>query len=128
MENTNPSFLTPKNYLAHPDTLRFRTLAESRQHRSPKMRQICQDLATHGTSTRRSIMSRVNPHLSPDSNRCYFRRMHTDQTHDSGGRVYHDEATYSVLLNGLVTVSGKTSNGRLLYSLTPEGLRFATAS
>lgn len=127
MEATNTP-VTPTNYLTHPSLSHLTTLSPDRQRRSPKMRQICRDLSTHGPSTRRSIMSRVNPDLDPDSNRCYFRRIHTGQTLDAYGNAYHDEATYSVILNGLVTVTGKTPAGRLIYALTKEGLEFALAS
>ena len=64
----------------------------------------------------------------PDSNRCYFRRMHTGQSRDCMGNVYHDEATYSVILNGLVRVAGKTKTGALLYEATDAGRTFAQAS
>ncbi len=117
--------VTPTNYLTHPRFSHRITLPKDRQHRSPKMRQICQDLLRNPGSTRRQVMGRVNPHLSGDSNRCYFRRIHDDQTHNAYGHVHHDEATYSVIINGLVQITGKTLTGRLTYELTDAGRAFA---
>lgn len=125
MEHTNPSFIAPRTSL---DLTRFRNLPQERHRRSPKMLLICRDLVQHPGSTRREVMGRVNPERDSDSNRCYFRRMHTDQTRDALGRKYHDEATYSVLLNGLVRVSGKTKTGHLTYEVTDAGREFAAAA
>jgi hypothetical protein len=120
MDTNTP--ITPSNYLSHPALEHRRSLPRGLQHRSPKMKSICEDLLSHPGSTRLEIMGRVNPELSGDSNRCYFRRMH-----DGGPRGFHDEARYSVIVNGLVRITGRTSTGRLTYSLTPAGRRCARA-
>lgn len=103
------------------------TIPAEHQHRSPKMRQICRFLLNVKEATRKEIMQAVNPHLKHTSNGCYFRQMQTDQYVDACGKSYHDEARYSVILNGLVKIAGKRSTGELTYSLTPEGYDFVLA-
>ena len=88
---------------------------------SEKRRSRAESTCTFSSSTRREIMSRVNPHLNVDSNTCYFRRIHAGR----GGR---DDASYSVIINGLVRVAGKTKTGRLTYALTDEGRAFAQSN
>lgn len=112
--------VTPKNYLTHPRNAHLITLPSDRQRRSPMMRRICIVLFALPGLTREEIMAHANPRGKVTSNRCYFRRIHAGY----GGR-YHDEATYSVIINGLVRVAGKTKTGRLTYELTDAGREFA---
>ena len=84
------------------------------------MRAICKDLFAHPGSTRQEVMGRVNPLRPVSSNRCYFRRIHSDYASRC-----HDEARYSVIINGLVRVNGKTRTGRLTYEVTELGAKVA---
>jgi hypothetical protein len=92
------------------------------------MKRICQALARnpHGARnmTRVEVMAQVNASMnlrswSPTSNGCYWRRIHAGYSAKS-----HDEARYSVIVNGLVRVAGKRGR-RLTYELTPAGEMFA---
>lgn len=127
--------VTPTNYLTHPNLSHLRSLPKDRQRRSPKMREICKTLANARVPlTRIQVMCDVHyrtrgagAKFKPNSNRCYFRRMRDEQTKDAYGNAYHDEATYSVIINGLVRIAGKTKTGELLYELTDAGREFAQA-
>lgn len=111
--------VTPKNYLTHPRIRDLMTLPPRLQHRSPMMRRICEELRTAPDSTRADVMSRINPTAKASSNGCYWRRIHAGY-----GKDVHDEARYSVLINDLVEVSGRTRTGRLTYRLTAAGMHF----
>lgn len=126
MENgTNK--VTPTNYLTR--LAHLATLPASLQHRSPTMKRICQVLARnpHGARalTRREVMTQAcSPEAMVGSGGCYWRRMHTGVSKDACGRKYHDEARYSVIINGLVRVAGKRGRQNT-YELTPAGELFA---
>lgn len=115
------------------------TLPQNLQHRSPIMKMICAAMSQlpHGArnSTRVEVMQlvfearldqRKPPFGSfrPTSLGCYWRRVGSLQERDSSGNILHDESRYSVILNGLVRVSGKRGR-RLTYELTPAGELFA---
>lgn len=134
METTTAP-VTPANYLTHPSLQHLTTLPASMQRRSPTMKRICQALARnpHGARnmTRREVMMQVVCHPTKlTSGDCYWRRMHaTNYTGDlgrAGSRrpTSHDEARYSVIINGLVRVAGKRGR-HLTYELTPAGELFA---
>lgn len=114
-------------------------LPQNLQHRSPTMKAICVAMSQlpHGARnpTRIEVMQlvyearlaqRTTPTVSfrPTSLGCYWRRFSSRQVHDSSGRIYHDEARYSVILNGLVRESGKRGR-QLTYELTSAGEAFA---
>ena len=109
--------VTPKNYLTHPRLRNLLTLPQRLQHRSPMMRRICEELYVTPDSTRADVMSRIHTSAKATSNGCYWRRIHAGRRPD-----VHDDARYSVLVNGLVEVSGKTRTGRYTYRLTAAGL------
>ena len=121
--------VTPTNYLTHPRNAHLVTLTPDRQRRSPKMKAICVTLLNNGAPLTREEVTlqvfscfttgkRPGVPYRPTSNGCYFRRIHA-------GHMYHDEACYSVIINGLVRVAGKTKTGRLTYELTDAGRAFA---
>ena len=118
MENGTEK-VTPTNYLTH-----LVTLPPELQHRSPTMKRICQALARnpHGARnmTRREVMAQaLPPSALPTSGGCYWRRIHAGHRAEC-----HDEARYSVLVNGLVRVAGKRGR-QYTYELTPAGELFA---
>jgi hypothetical protein len=133
METTTAP-VTPTNYLTHPSLQHLTTLPASLQHRSPTMKRICQALARqpHGARnmTRREVMAQVLPSTAlPTSGGCYWRRMHSTNYAGMGRAgsrrpTSHDEARYSVIVNGLVRVAGKRGR-QLTYELTPAGEMFA---
>lgn len=123
METTTAP-VTPENYLTHPRLAHLRTLPPELQHRSPTMKRICEVLARqpHGARnmTRREVMAQVlPPGALPTSGGCYWRRIHAGYRAEC-----HDEARYSVIVNGLVRVAGKRGR-QLTYELTPAGEAFA---
>lgn len=134
METTTAP-VTPANYLTHPRLAHLTTLPPELQHRSPTMKRICQALARnpHGARnmTRREVMAQALPSTAkPTSGGCYWRRIHSTNYTGAMGRAgsrrptSHDEARFSVIINGLVRVAGKRGR-QLTYELTPAGEMFA---
>ena len=91
---------------------------------------------SHGTVTDYATGEPIRPATAVElarteakltSGDCYWRRIHAGQSKDSAGRSYHDHATYSVIINGLVRVTGKTPSGRYTYEVTDAGAAFAQA-
>ena len=123
--------VTQPSYLTHPALQHLTILPPALQRRSPMMKAICLVLSTsvpmYGRGlTRVDVMKRVHQYLGhpshtfkPTSNGSYWRRIHAGYREEC-----HDEARYSVILNGLVQVAGKRGR-QLTYELTPAGELFA---
>ena len=109
-------------------------LPQRLQHRSPTMRAICVAMSRlpHGARnpTRVEVMESAHricgkeAPFSPTFGGCYWRTFCSHQERNASGNVHHDEAQYSVILNGLVRPAGKRGR-RITYELTPAGEAFA---
>ena len=109
-------------------------LPQNLQHRSPTMKAICVAMSQlpkgARNPTRVEVMEAAHRACGketpfyPTFGGCYWRQFGSHQEKNSSGHRHHDEAHYSVILNGLVRVAGKRGR-RLTYELTPAGELFA---